>query len=83
VTSPKSGWVEVVVGSWLVFLLDLAVQRRIDHRYLHQCRGRFDLTIVVLTFPIYLIPWDLRWFGDPVARTARPRRTGAARCGGS
>jgi voltage-gated potassium channel len=58
VTSSKSGWVEVVVGvgSWIVFVVDLVMQRHIDHRYLHRRRGRFDLTIVVLTFPFYLIP---------------------------
>ncbi len=58
VTSPKSKWVEVVVGvgSWLVFVIDLVVQRRIVPRYLHTGRGRFDLGIVLLTFPFYLIP---------------------------
>jgi voltage-gated potassium channel len=44
------------VGSWLVFFLDLVVQRRIVPDYLHRARGRFDLAIVILTFPIYLIP---------------------------
>jgi voltage-gated potassium channel len=58
VTSPKSTWVEVVVGvgSWLVFVVDLVVQRRIDPGYLRTGRGRFDLGIVLLTFPFYLIP---------------------------
>jgi voltage-gated potassium channel len=58
VTSPKSTWVEVVVGvaSWLVFVVDLVVQRRIVRGYLHERRGRFDLAIVLLTFPFYLIP---------------------------
>jgi voltage-gated potassium channel len=57
-TSSKSGWVEVVVGvgSWIVFVVDFVVQRHIDPRYLHRRRGRFDLAIVVLTFPIYLLP---------------------------
>ena len=57
VTSPQSRAVEVVigVGSWLVFLVDLIVQRRIDPGYLHRRRGRFDLAIVVVTFPVYLI----------------------------
>jgi voltage-gated potassium channel len=58
VTSPKSKWVEVVVGvgSWLVFVVDLVVQRRIVPAYLHTRRGKFDLGIVLLTFPFYLIP---------------------------
>jgi voltage-gated potassium channel len=58
VTSPKSEWVEVVVGvgSWLVFVVDLVVQRRIVPAYLHTRRGKFDLGIVLLTFPFYLIP---------------------------
>jgi voltage-gated potassium channel Kch len=58
VTSPKSKWVEVVVGvgSWLVFVVDLVVQWRIQHDYLRRRRGKFDLGIVVLTFPFYVIP---------------------------
>src|SRR5262249_16680981 len=58
VTSPDSRWVEVVVGagSWIVFVVDLYVQRRIVPGYLRQPAGLFDLTVVVLTFPYYLIP---------------------------
>jgi voltage-gated potassium channel len=58
VTSPKSRAIEVVigVGSWLVFLIDLIVQRRIVPDYLHRGKGRFDLAVVILTFPFYLIP---------------------------
>jgi voltage-gated potassium channel len=58
VTSPQSIVVEIVVGigSWLVFVTDLVVQRRIDPGYLHRRRGRADLVIVLLTFPIYLVP---------------------------
>src|SRR5262245_17170179 len=58
VTSPSSRAAAIVigVGSWLVFLIDLVVQRRIVPDYLHRGRGRFDLAIVILTFPIYLIP---------------------------
>lgn len=58
VTSPKTRWVQVVVGlgSWLVFVVDLVVQRRIDPRYLRRRNGRIDLGIVLLTFPYYLIP---------------------------
>jgi voltage-gated potassium channel len=58
VTSPKTAWVALIVGlgSWLVFVVDLIVQRRIDRDYLQRPRGRVDLVIVVLTFPYYLIP---------------------------
>jgi voltage-gated potassium channel len=58
VTSPQVRAVSfaVGVGSWLVFLVDLVVHRRIVPRYLHTRNGRIDLAIVVLTFPYYLIP---------------------------
>jgi voltage-gated potassium channel len=58
VTSPKTRWVQLVVGlgSWLVFLVDLIVQRRIDRDYLRRPNGKIDLGIVLLTFPYYLIP---------------------------
>ncbi|MGO9495511.1 MAG: ion transporter [Solirubrobacteraceae bacterium] len=58
VTSPKAGWVEVAVGagSWLVFVIDLVVQRRIVPDYLHRRNGKIDLGIILLTFPYYLIP---------------------------
>lgn len=58
VTSPDSQAVEIVVGvgSWIVFVVDLVVQRRIIPDYLHRRDGRIDLTIVVLTFPYYLLP---------------------------
>ena len=57
VTSPKTRWIQVLVGlgSWLVFLIDLIVQRRIDPAYLRRRNGRIDLGIVVITFPYYLI----------------------------
>src|SRR5262249_56687602 len=58
VTSPRTRAAEIAigVGSWLVFLVDLVVQRRIVPDYLHRARGRFDLAVVGVTFPIYLIP---------------------------
>jgi voltage-gated potassium channel len=58
VTSPKTRWVQVVVGlgSWLVFVVDLGVQVHIDRSYLRRRNGRIDLAIVLLTFPYYLIP---------------------------
>jgi voltage-gated potassium channel len=58
VSSPQVRAVAIVVGlgSWLVFLVDLVVQRRIVRDYLHTRNGRIDLAIVVFTFPYYLIP---------------------------
>jgi voltage-gated potassium channel len=58
VTSPNVRGVALVVGlgSWLVFLVDLVVQRRIVPTYLASRNGRIDLAIVLLTFPYYLIP---------------------------
>jgi len=58
VTSPDSRWVAVVVGagSWIVFVVDLYMQRRIVPGYLGQPAGLFDSAVVVLTFPYYLIP---------------------------
>jgi voltage-gated potassium channel len=55
-TSPQSRWVQigVGVGSWLVFVVDLVVQLRIDPAYLRRRNGKIDVLIVVLTFPIYL-----------------------------
>ena len=57
-SSPKSRFVEVFVGigSWLVFAVDLFVQLRIDRSYLRRRAGKFDLVVVVLTFPFYLLP---------------------------
>ena len=58
VNSPDTRWVQVLVGlgSWIVFVVDLVIQRRIVPDYLHRPRGRIDLAIVLITFPYYLIP---------------------------
>lgn len=58
VTSPKTHGVEVAVGlgSWIVFVVDLAVQLHIDRSYLRTRPGKVDLAIVLLTFPYYLLP---------------------------
>jgi voltage-gated potassium channel len=58
VTSPQSRVVEVVVGvgSWIVFVVDLYVLRRIVPDYLRRRDGRIDVAIVLLTFPYYLVP---------------------------
>lgn len=42
--------------SWAVFFVDLVVRVWIDHRYLRTGTGLFDLTIVVFTFPWYMLP---------------------------
>jgi voltage-gated potassium channel len=42
--------------SWAIFLVDLVVHLRWKPRYLRTGLGQFDLVIVVLTFPWYLIP---------------------------
>lgn len=43
------------IASWLVFAVDLAVHMRLSDHYLSTGRGKFDLGIVVLTFPWYLL----------------------------
>ena len=55
-TSPQSRIVQIVVGagSWIVFLVDLVVEIRIDRSYLRRRNGKIDLVIVIVTFPVYL-----------------------------
>lgn len=56
---PESGgWVAEVVGviAWAVFVVDFVVSERRLTRYLGTWLGRFDLTVVVLTAPWYLLP---------------------------
>ena len=56
---PETGtWVGAVVDvvSWLVFLADFVVHRRRLVRYLSTNVGRFDLAVVVLTAPWFLLP---------------------------
>ena len=42
--------------SWGIFVADLIVRIVINRRYLLSWTGAFDLTIVVLTFPWYVLP---------------------------
>lgn len=51
------GWVVgiVVIVSWLVFLADFTVHMRWLHNYLGTWWGRFDLTVVILTAPWFLL----------------------------
>lgn len=76
--------VEVVVGigTWLIFLVDLIVQRRIDRNYLRRPAGWFDLGILILTFPFYLLPGVANGTGFLViARFARVVRVLVATAG--
>ena len=48
--------IAVNVVAWLVFVADLGVHMRLVHRYLRTGVGVFDLAIVVITAPWFLIP---------------------------
>ena len=58
VVPESSGWVGIVVGiiTWLVFAVDYLVRVRRLVRYGHTGRGRFDLFVVVVTAPWFLLP---------------------------
>ncbi len=58
INSPNLHWVQLLVGlgSWLVFVIDLVVQRRIVPEYVRTRQGMADVAIVCITFPYYLIP---------------------------
>jgi voltage-gated potassium channel len=58
VVPESSGWPGIVVGvvTWLVFLLDYVVQMRHLVHYGRTGYGRFDLIVVVVTAPWFLIP---------------------------
>jgi voltage-gated potassium channel len=56
---PEPGyWIGEVVGvvSWLVFLVDYVVHARHLHEYRKTRLGRFDLLVVVITAPWFLLP---------------------------
>ncbi len=46
----------IEVACWVVFLVDLIVHMRLHPHYLRTGFGRFDLTVVILTSPWYLLP---------------------------
>lgn len=46
----------VFVISWVVFVFDFVVRVRLTHQYVRTGRGKFDLAIVVLTAPWFLLP---------------------------
>lgn len=52
--SPLTVAVDLV--SWGVFVVDLVVRNSIQRRYVLTGAGLFDLSIVLLTFPWYLLP---------------------------
>ncbi len=59
VISPEGGgWLAITIGiaSWLVFLVDYVVRTRHLVRYRHTGFGRFDLVVVILTAPWFLLP---------------------------
>jgi voltage-gated potassium channel len=45
----------VNIAAWLVFLVDFVVHRRLLRGYLHSWIGRFDLVVVILTAPWFLL----------------------------
>jgi voltage-gated potassium channel len=64
----------VLMASWLVFVVDLAVHLRLRRGYLRTGWGRFDLVLVVLTAPWFLIPGlEVTRFAS-LARVARLAR---------
>lgn len=50
-------FVFVNIASWLVFVADLVVHVKWRKGYLKTGIGRFDLAIVIVTFPWYLLPF--------------------------
>lgn len=57
----RATWPVILVDlvCWAVFAVDLVVHLRIDRRYLARPAGWFDLAIVVLTFPWFVLVPDL------------------------
>jgi voltage-gated potassium channel len=68
----------VIVATWFVFVVDFAVHVRLIPRYARSGRGRFDLVVVLLTAPWFLIPGlgTSRFLG--LARLARLARIAKA-----
>jgi voltage-gated potassium channel len=56
--SANDSWVSITVNivSWLVFVVDLLVHIRYVRRYLASGVGLFDLVVVIITAPWFLIP---------------------------
>jgi voltage-gated potassium channel len=68
----------VLIVAWIVFVVDLVVHIRLIPRYLRSGPGVFDVVVVVLTAPWFLIPGlgDARFLA--VARLARVARIAKA-----
>jgi len=45
-----------MVLTWFVFVYDFVVHMKLYRAYLHRGRGKFDLVVVILTAPYFLIP---------------------------
>jgi voltage-gated potassium channel len=59
IIAPQVGHpISVAIGivTWLVFAVDLLMRRRLVSGYLGTRAGRFDLAVVVLTAPWFLVP---------------------------
>jgi voltage-gated potassium channel len=59
IVAPSEGnWVAIVIGivTWLVFVADYAFHLRYDEGFMRTLFGRFDLVVVIVTAPWYLIP---------------------------
>jgi len=71
--SAEDSWVSVVVNvvAWLVFVADLVVHVHYVRRYLATGVGVFDLVVVVVTAPWFLIPG---WGGSQILVVARLAR---------
>lgn len=81
---PDSPLILIVdLGSWGVFVVDLVVRLSLDRGYLRTGAGKFDLGIVLFTFPWYVLPGVDGTQFLAVFRTARLLRlvsaTGGAR----
>jgi voltage-gated potassium channel len=64
----------IVIASWIVFVVDFVVhERRLVH-YLHTWWGRFDLTVVVVTAPWFLVVGPSNAKFVMIARLARLAR---------
>jgi voltage-gated potassium channel len=74
---PESGyWIGEVVGvaTWLVFLVDYVVHARRLQQYRKTRLGRFDLLVVILTAPWFLLPGAREGSFVVVLRLARLAR---------
>ena len=69
--------IAIGIATWVVFAADLGVHVRLSPGYLRTRRGIFDLTVVVITFPWYLITGGTSGFVT-IARLARVARLAVA-----